>query len=84
MPETVAAPYGEKTVLMTVRFFTSDLAGPGLIRPRHVWDQGFIRVMPNEAHGIADFKKPFHGMTELRLEDVLAEAGITVHQLRGD
>jgi len=68
-----------KTIGVTIRFWNME---PGQVQPGHAWAAGTIYVQANEAHGIkSDEAIPFNRMAEipLKLEEALAEHGVTLH-----
>jgi hypothetical protein len=77
------AEHGEKTVAIVLRFFTDEIAEkPGEILPKHIADQGTMRMVPNSSHGIEAAKwLYFHSLPEILvvLENLFMEHGITVH-----
>jgi hypothetical protein len=72
-----------KTIGVTIRFFTNDLAGQAdAVSPGHAWAGGMIYVQANTAHGIkAGDPFPFQRMAEipLALEKALQASGVTLH-----
>jgi hypothetical protein len=84
--EEVVAKQGEKTIILTVGFFTNKLAGKGKILPRHCSANGAIQVRRNKAHDISPRKngQPFHSLLEIgpAIEKILKEHGIVLHPSR--
>ena len=76
---------GERTLEIRVRLWTDGIAdGKGLIRPKHAWSAGFVRVKPNKSHGVTtcpDLK--FNSLMELPavLEKIFIKHGITIHPI---
>ncbi len=47
------AIHGEKTICLTVYFFTNEIATEkGTIVPKHAWTNGTVALRSNRAHGI--------------------------------
>lgn len=74
------APHGQKTIKVTIYFFTDDIAPEGEINPGHGWAQGTVHVRSNPAHGIKDTSRNFNRMSEIQplIEEALAESGVTL------
>jgi hypothetical protein len=81
--EAVDAKYGERMIVLTVRFFTNKLAGKGKILPRHCSANGSIHAQRNKAHDISPRKhgQMFHSLLEIgpAIERTLKEHGIVLH-----
>jgi hypothetical protein len=80
------APQGEKMIELKIRFWTNDLADKeGMIRPKHAWSSGVVRMERNESHDIVP-QKPivFHSLMDLNaiIEKVLISHGISLHVSR--
>jgi hypothetical protein len=77
------AQQGERMIELRIRFWTNDLAeGAGIIRPKHAWSSGMVRVERNKSHNIVPGKTlPFHSLMDLPtvVEKVLIAQGITLH-----
>jgi hypothetical protein len=80
------ATQGEKMIEIKVRFWTNDIAeGEGLIRPKHAWTSGVVRMERNKTHGIIpENPVPFQSLLDLPavLEKVLQQHGIRLHASR--
>jgi hypothetical protein len=66
---------------MAVRFWTNDIAGPGLIKPKHGWDSGMIHVTANPSHRLKSIKEvPFQSLMDLprAMEKVIIECEPTL------
>src|ERR1051325_12079964 len=46
------ADYGDRMIVVEVRFFANKLAKDGKIRPKHAWTGGMAGIPANKAHGI--------------------------------
>jgi hypothetical protein len=73
-----------KLIWFKFGLWTDSLADNGGILPKHAWAGGFLRVEPNEAHGIKPEDvdpKPINRLSQLQpaLEDLIASLGITLH-----
>jgi hypothetical protein len=85
MPDTTAveARRGDKTIEVTVRFWTDDITeDPGKILPKHAWTSGMVRMKENESHGIKAGKwVPFNSLFGIgpAIEEVLAKQEIVLH-----
>ena len=77
------AQQGERMIEIKIRFWTNNIAeGKGIIRPKHAWAAGVVRIERNESHGITPQKPlPFHTLMDLPavIEKVLLAQGITLH-----
>lgn len=77
------AATGQRMIELKVRFWTNNLAdAKGLIRPKHAWSSGVVRIEPNSSHGIAAGKPvPFNSLMHLPavMEKVLIQHGIVLH-----
>lgn len=77
---------GERMIEMRIYFWTNDLVkGAGIIRPKHAWSSGMIRLEKNKSHGIVPGRTiPFHSLLDLPsvIEKVLIAQGITLHATR--
>lgn len=84
----VYAPYGEKSIQVTVYFWTDDLASTkGEISPGHGWAQGVVQVETNDSHDIHGTRPiPFNRMSELttKIEEALEHSGVRLHQSPAD
>ncbi len=83
LPLAKIAKQGEKTIEVTIRFFTDEIADKAdLIIPKHAWDSGMIYMCRNKTHGIKNKSpKPFNSILDLTsvLSNVLMQHGITLH-----
>jgi hypothetical protein len=81
--ETREAASGKRMIEIKVRLWTDDLAnGKGMIRPKHAWSAGVVRIESNDAHGIVPLRPlPFNSLSEIpgKIEKVLIDHGIVVH-----
>jgi hypothetical protein len=80
--ESKSAPRGEKTLELTVRFWTDDIVKKGKIRPKHGWAKGTVSMNTNSAHGIRSKSPiPFNSLLGLgvAIEKVLVKNGVTLH-----
>jgi hypothetical protein len=78
--------HGEKMIEVKVRFWTDEISGPGLVRPKHGWTGGVVRVKTNRTHGITSGKaRPFNSLLDIgsAIERVLKDHGIVLHVGRG-
>jgi hypothetical protein len=84
--ENRKALQGERMIEMRIYFWTNDLAkGAGVIRPKHAWSSGMIRLEKNKSYGIVPGRTlPFHSLMDLPsiIEKVLIAQGITLHATR--
>jgi len=80
------AQQGERMIEIKIRFWTNEIAkGKGIIRPKHAWSAGVVRIERNDSHGIVPQKPlPFHTLMDLTavIEKVLLAQGITLHSSR--
>ncbi len=80
------AAQGERMIEVKVRFWTNELAeGQGMIRPKHAWSSGVVRMTRNPSHGIVPgAPAPFHSLMDLTavIEQVLIAHGVTLHPSR--
>jgi hypothetical protein len=85
-PEQREAQHGERMIEVKIRFWTNDLAqGDGMIRPKHAWSSGVVRMERNKSHGIVPQNPaPFHSLMDVSgvIEEVLLAHGITLHASR--
>ncbi len=77
-------PYGEKMLVVELRFFTNDLGRKdGRVRPKHAWSGGMARLRANPSHGIEEegTKVPFYTLLGIpgAVEKLLVRRGITIH-----
>jgi hypothetical protein len=83
MPIAQAAKQGEKTIEVTIRFWTDGITTKkNSIIPKHAWDYGAIYLHQNGTHGIKPASpKPFNSILDLTsvLSQVLVQHGITLH-----
>lgn len=81
--EAKEAHWGERMIEVRVRLWTDKIApGKGVIRPKHAWGAGVVRIDKNGEHGIVSGKAfPFNSMAEIpaKIERVLLEHGIKIH-----
>ena len=92
MPETGSgsiareAGQGERMLEVKIRFWTNDIAGgKGVVRPKHAWSSGVVRIERNRTHGITPGNpRPFHTLMDLPavIEKVLIEHGVVLHHSR--
>jgi|HubBroStandDraft_1064217.scaffolds.fasta_scaffold35763_2 hypothetical protein len=54
MPDAVKAPHGQKTIALTIRFWTDGIAPKGKVAPGKAWNSGMVRFKMSETHGIED------------------------------
>ena len=77
------APQGEKMIEVKIRFWTNNIAEKdGMIRPKHAWARGVVRMERNDSHGVVPEKPmPFNSLMELSsvIEKVLIAHEITLH-----
>ncbi len=77
------AEQGERMIEVKIRFWTNDIAGgKGIVRPKHAWASGVVRMERNETHGITPGNpRPFHSLMDLpaAIEKTLMEHGIVMH-----
>lgn len=78
------AKHGEKTIEVSLRFWTDDIAETkGHIEPRHCWSAGTVRIPKNDSHGISGEYRaiPFNSLKEITsaIEKAMTEADITIH-----
>ena len=87
MDKTIAieereAADGERTIELSLRFFTNVGAEKGKVIPKHAYAAGLVGLVPNETHGI-DCRDPvfFHTPFDLlhAIEKLLVKNGITLH-----
>lgn len=81
--EAKEAQWGKRMIEIKVRLWTDSIAsGKGVIRPKHAWGAGVVRIDRNTEHGIVPGKAlPFNSMAEIpsRIERCLMEHGIKIH-----
>jgi hypothetical protein len=79
----VAAPFGQRMIEVTVRFYTNGIAlGQGKILPKHAWTEGVVTMEKNEAHGIksgANVQFNSRLQIPLAIERALIHNGIALH-----
>ena len=77
------AKYGDKTIALTVYFFTNDIATEkDNIVPKHAWTSGEVVLKSNPSHGIKTGPKShFHSLLGLpqAIEEVLIDGKIILH-----
>ena len=77
------AKHGEKTIGLTVYFFTNDIATEkDKIVPKHAWTSGEVVLKSNPSHGIkSGVKRHFHSLLGMAtaIEDLLIEGEIILH-----
>lgn len=80
------ARQGEKMIEIKVRFWTNQIAeGEGMVRPKHAWTSGVVRMERNQTHGIIpENPTPFQSLMDLPavLEKVLHQHGVKLHPSR--
>ena len=78
----VQAPHGEKTIAVTVRFWTNDIAqDAGMVEPGHCWASGTVYVKQNASHNIGPGEDwVFNSIDDLPnvIGQALAAQGVTV------
>ena len=81
--EEVEGKQGEKTIEISIRFFTNNIASkPGQVRPKECWEGGMVYLTPNKIHGIKRTSgAPFQSFYELPLAiaEAFREAGVRMH-----
>jgi hypothetical protein len=84
--EQIEAQQGERMVEVKIRFWTNNIAeGDGVIRPKHAWSSGVVRMEKNKSHGIVPRSPvPFHSLMDLTavIERVLMAHGVVLHPSR--
>lgn len=80
------ASQGEKMIEVKIRFWTNDIAEKdGMIRPKHAWAGGVVRMERNESHDITP-QQPvvFHSLMDITavIEKVLIAHDVTLHSSR--
>jgi len=78
------ARHGEKTVELTVRFWTNDISKKrGYVVKKECWDSGVVYLKKNRAHGITSDGQPvpFNSLLDLpsKIEEVLISHKIVLH-----
>ena len=77
------AKHGEKTIALTVYFFTDEIATEkGKIVPKHAWTSGTVALRSNRSHGIkSGVEHHFDSLLEVgkAIEDALIEGEIILH-----
>jgi hypothetical protein len=72
-----------KTIALTVRLWTNDLADDGGLIPGHAWDQGTVALIANTLHGVRAVSAPvqFSGLMAIgsAVAEVLQASGVTLH-----
>lgn len=80
------AQQGERMIEVKIRFWTNDIAeGDGVIRPKHAWSSGVVRMERNKSHEIVpQAPLPFHSLLDLTaaIEKALLNHGIKLHLSR--
>jgi hypothetical protein len=81
--EAREAQHGQRMIEVKIRFWTNDIAeGKGVIRPKHAWARGVVRMERKDTHNIKPQKAlPFNSLMELPgvIEKVLIAHEITLH-----
>jgi hypothetical protein len=81
--EAKEAQWGKRMIEVRVRLWTDKIAaGKGVIRPKHAWGAGVVRIDRNVEHGIVAGKGiPFNSMAEIpsKIERVLLDHGVKIH-----
>jgi hypothetical protein len=78
---TIKAPRGQKTIAVTLYFWTDGIVPEGQAAC-HAWTAGEARVRANKSHGIKSTPEVrFRTMDDLTpaVEQALANAGVTLH-----
>src|SRR5262249_40470950 len=77
------AAYGEKTLEVKVRFWTSDIVpGKGAYKKKHAKTSGMVYMDKNESRGIEPGpSRDFHSLMGLpkAIEELFIDHGITLH-----
>ena len=77
------AKHGEKTIALTVYFFTEGIATEkDKIVPKHGWTNGTVALRSNPSHGIKSGPEHhFNSLLEISkaIEDVLIDGEIILH-----
>lgn len=77
------AKHGEKTISLTLYFYTEGIAKEkGNIVPKHGWTNGTVALRSNPSHGIRSGPEHhFNSLLEITkaIEDVLIEGDIVLH-----
>jgi hypothetical protein len=79
------ADYGDKTIKLTVAFWTNDISRkPGRIVKGEAWDTGFVYVQTNASHGLTNDGSshvPFNSISEIprAVGRVLVNNGVKLH-----
>lgn len=80
------AQQGERMIEVKIRFWTNNIVpGKGVVRPKHAWTSGMVRMERNASHGINPKKPvPFHSLMDITksIEKTLIQHGITMHPSR--
>jgi hypothetical protein len=74
--------WSDKTIEVTVRFWTDGIAEKGTVIQRNAWDSGTVSMKQNKLHWIRpSAAKPFNSILELPsvLAEVLAAQKIVLH-----
>ena len=81
--EPRVAKHGEKTIELSLRFWTDEISGvKGTILPKHAWASGVVNVVQNASHGIKPADPiPFNSLLELpvAIEKALLRHKIVLH-----
>ena len=75
----VKANHGEKTIKVTLNFWTDNFAVKGKVVPKHAWDSGLLYVAANKTHGIPTQRSVrFSSLSDVgeSVRKALREAGV--------
>lgn len=81
MRAPVTAPHGDKTIALTIRFWTNDIAPKGKVAPGKCWDSGMVRFKMSSTHGIEDHDwVPFDNFDDLipQIKKAAKAAGVKI------
>ena len=85
-PKQVRAARNQKTIEVTLRFWTNNLARKkGYVLPKHAWPSGVAFVQKNDTHGIKSANpRPFNSLLDVGavIESLLVEHQIRLHANR--
>ena len=82
----VDARHGEKTIKVTLNFWTNQHAKKGKVVQKHAWDSGLLYVAANKTHGIRNQKSVrFSSLSNVAesISKALREAGVTLSESPG-
>jgi hypothetical protein len=81
-PKAVKAKRGEKTIKVTLNFWTDGIGGEGKVVPKQAWDSGMVYVAANKTHGISTKGNVrFSSLPEIgeSVRKALRAAGVRLH-----